>query len=52
MERRYPREFAAQRTAAGLEAITLGHTERITRACYGRVTDGRLIAVADVFSPP
>ena len=65
---------AAQRTAAGLEAITLGklrhsnisrmraagiaadvvaawhgHTERMTQAVYGRVTDDRLTAAADVF---
>jgi integrase len=69
------REFAAQRAAAGLEAITLGklrhsnisrmraagiaadvvaawhgHTERMTQAVYGRVTDDRLTAAADVFS--
>ena len=67
---------AAQRTAAGLEAITLGklrhctsrmraagiaadvvaawhgHTERMTQAVYGRVTDDRLTAAADVFSAP
>ena len=73
--REYSREFAAQRTAAGLEAITLGklrhsnisrmraagiaadvvaawhgHTERMTQAVYGRVTDDRLTAAADVFS--
>jgi integrase len=72
---RTTREFAAQRTAAGLEAITLGklrhsnisrmraagiaadvvaawhgHTERMTQAVYGRVTDDRLTAAADVFS--
>ncbi|MDT5149960.1 MAG: hypothetical protein QOI01_1693 [Mycobacterium sp.] len=71
----YSREFAAQRTAAGLEAITLGmlrhsnisrmraagitadvvaawhgHTERMTQAVYGRVTDDRLTAAADVYS--
>ncbi len=64
--RDYSREFAAQRGAAGLKAITLdklrhsnisrmraagiaadvaaawhGHTERMTQAVYGRVTDGR-----------
>ena len=73
--REYWREFAAQRAAAGLEAITLGklrhsniarmraagiaadmvaawhgHTERMTQAVYGRVTDDRLTAAADVFS--
>jgi integrase len=73
--REYSREFAAQRTAAGLEAITLGklrhsnisrmraagiaadvvaawhgHTERMTQAVYGRVTDDRPTAAADVFS--
>jgi integrase len=73
--REYSREFAAQRTAAGLEAMTLGklrhsnisrmraagiaadvvaawhgHTERMTQAVYGRVTDDRLTAAADVFS--
>ena len=73
--RDYSREFAAQRTAAGLEAITLGklrhsnisrmraagiaadvvaawhgHTERMTQAVFGRVTDDRLTAAADVFS--
>ena len=73
--REYSREFAAQRTAAGLEAITLGklrhsnisrmraagiaadvvaawhgHTERMTQAVYGRVTDDRLTVAADVFS--
>jgi integrase len=73
--RDYSREFAAQRTAAGLEAITLGklrhsnisrmrtagvaadvvaawhgHTERMTQAVYGRVTDDRLTAASAVFS--
>ena len=81
MERGYrcanTRAFAAQRTAAGLEAITLGklrhsnisrmraagiaadvvaawhgHTERMTQAVYGRVTDDRLTTAADVFSAP
>ena len=65
------RAFAAQRKAAGLEAITLrnirhsnisrmrapgvaadvvaawhGHTERMTQAVYGRVTDDRLTAAS------
>ena len=69
------REFAAQRKAAGLKAITLGklrhsnisrmraagiaadvvaawhgHTERMTQAVYGRVTDDRLTAASAVFS--
>lgn len=72
--REYSREFSAQRTAAGLKAITLGklrhsnisrmraagiaadvvaawhgHTERMTQAVYGRVTDDRLTAAAKVF---
>jgi hypothetical protein len=33
----YSREFAALRTAAGLE----GHSERMTQAVYGRGTDDR-----------
>ncbi len=73
--RDYSREFAAQRRAAGLKAITLGklrhsnisrmraagvaadvvaawhgHTERMTQAVYGRVTDDRLTAASAVFS--
>ena len=68
--RDYSREFAAQRAAAGLKAITLGklrhsnisrmraagiaawhgHTERMTQAVYGRVTDDRMIAASAVFS--
>lgn len=73
--REYSREFAAQRKAAGLKAITLGklrhsnisrmraagiaadvvaawhgHTERMTTAVYGRVTDDRLTAASAVFS--
>ena len=73
--RDYSREFAAQRSAAGLKAITLGklrhsnisrmraagiaadvvaawhgHTERMTQAVYGRVTDDRLTAASAVFS--
>ena len=73
--RDYSREFAAQRKAAGLKAITLGklrhsnisrmraagiaadvvaawhgHTERMTQAVYGRVTDDRLTAASAVFS--
>ncbi|WP_234797259.1 tyrosine-type recombinase/integrase [Mycobacteroides chelonae] len=73
--RDYSREFAAQRKAAGLKAITLGklrhsnisrmraagvtadviaawhgHTERMTQAVYGRVTDDRLTAAATIFS--
>lgn len=73
--REYSREFAAQRKAAGLKAITLsklrhsnisrmraagvaadvvaawhGHTERMTQAVYGRVTDDRITAAAAVFS--
>ena len=73
--REYSREFTAQRTAAGLKAITLGklrhsnisrmraagvaadvvaawhgHTERMTQAVYGRVTDDRITAAAQVFS--
>ncbi len=72
--RDYSREFAAQRAAAGLKAITLGelrhsnisrmrtadvaadvvaawhgHTERMTQAVYGRVTDERLTAAAGAF---
>jgi integrase len=72
--REYSREFAAQRKAAGLKAITLGklrhsnisrmraagiaadvvaawhgHTERMTQAVYGRVTDDRLTAASAVF---
>lgn len=75
--REYSREFTAQRTAAGLKAITLGklrhsnisrmraagigadvvaawhgHTERMTQAVYGRVTDDRLTAASAVFSAP
>jgi integrase len=74
--REYSREFAVQRKAAGLKAITLGklrhsnisrlraagvsadvvaawhgHTERMTQAVYGRVTDDRLTAASTVFSP-
>ncbi|KUI13237.1 recombinase XerD [Mycobacterium lehmannii] len=73
--REYSREFAAQRSAAGLKAITLGklrhsnisrmraagiaadvvaawhgHTERMTQAVYGRVTDDRLTAASAVLS--
>lgn len=73
--REYSREFAAERSAAGLKAITLGklrhsnisrmraagiaadvvaawhgHTERMTQAVYGRVTDDRLTAASAVFS--
>jgi integrase len=73
--RDYSREFAAQRKAAGVKAITLGklrhsniarmreagvaadvvaawhgHTERMTTAVYGRVTDHRLTAASAVFS--
>jgi integrase len=73
--REYSREYAAQRSAVGLPAITLaklrhsnisrmraagvpadvvaawhGHTERMTQAIYGRVTDDRLTAAAGVFS--
>jgi len=73
--RDYSREFAAQRKAAGLKAITLGklrhsnvsrmraagiaadvvaawhgHTERMTQAVYGRVTDDRLTAASALFS--
>jgi integrase len=69
--REYSREFAVQRKAAGLKAITLGklrhsnisrmraagiaadvvaawhgHTERMTQAVYGRVTDDRLTAAS------
>jgi integrase len=72
--RDYSREFATQRKAAGLKAITLGklrhsnisrmraagvaadvvaawhgHTERMTQAVYGRVTDDRLTAASAVF---
>ncbi|OBB72838.1 tyrosine-type recombinase/integrase [Mycobacterium sp. 852014-52144_SCH5372336] len=75
--RDYSREFAVQRKAAGLQAITLGklrhsnisrmraagvaadvvaawhgHTERMTQAVYGRVTDDRLTAASTVFSAP
>lgn len=75
--RDYSREFAVQRRAAGLKAITLGklrhsnisrmraagvaadvvaawhgHTERMTQAVYGRVTDQRLTAASAVFAPP
>ncbi|WP_326544678.1 site-specific integrase [Mycobacterium sp. 2-64] len=73
--REYSREFSAQRSAAGLKAITLGklrhsnisrmraagvaadvvaawhgHTERMTQAVYGRVTDDRLTAASAMFS--
>lgn len=73
--REYSREFAAQRKAAGLKAITLGklrhsnisrmraagiaadvvaawhgHTERMTQAVYGRVTDDRLSSAAEIFA--
>jgi integrase len=73
--RDYSRDFAAQRKAAGLKAITLGklrhsnisrmraagvtadvvaawhgHTERMTQAVYGRVTDDRLTAASAVLS--
>ncbi|HJT96464.1 MAG TPA: tyrosine-type recombinase/integrase [Mycobacterium sp.] len=75
--RDYSREFAVQRQAAGLKAITLGklrhsnisrmraagvaadvvaawhgHTERMTQAVYGRVTDQRLTAASAVFARP
>jgi integrase len=75
--REYSREFAAQRKASGLKAITLGklrhsnisrmraagiaadvvaawhgHTERMTQAVYGRVTDDRLTAASAVFATP
>ena len=36
--------------AADVVAAWHGHTERITQAVYGRVTDDRLTAAADVFS--
>ncbi|WP_234834722.1 tyrosine-type recombinase/integrase [Mycolicibacterium stellerae] len=73
--RDYSREFAVQRTAAGLKAISMGklrhsnisrmraagiaadvvaawhgHTQRMTQAVYGRVTDDRLTAASAVFS--
>lgn len=73
--RDYSREFAVQRKAAGLKAISMGklrhsnisrmraagiaadvvaawhgHTERMTQAVYGRVTDDRLTAASAVFS--
>ena len=69
--RDYSREFAVQRKAAGLKAISMGklrhsnisrmraagiaadvvaawhgHTERMTQAVYGRVTDDRLTAAS------
>jgi len=37
--------------AADVVAAWHGHTERMTQAVYGRVTDDRLTAAADVFSP-
>lgn len=40
--------------AAGVPADVVaawhGHTERMTQAVYGRVTDDRIIAAAEVFS--
>jgi hypothetical protein len=36
--------------AADVVAAWHGHTERMTQAVYGRVTDDRLTAAADVFS--
>jgi integrase len=75
--RDYSRAFAAERKAAGLDAIPLrnmrhsnisrmrahgvpadvvaawhGHTERMTQAVYGRVTDDRLVTAASAFSAP
>lgn len=36
--------------AADVVACWHGHTERMTQAVYGRVTDDRLTAAAEVFS--
>ena len=36
--------------AADVVAAWHGHTERMTQAVYGRVTDDRLTAAADIFS--
>jgi integrase len=36
--------------AADVVAAWRGHTERMTQAIYGAVTDGRLTAAAAVFS--
>lgn len=36
--------------AADVVAAWHGHTERMTQAMYGRVTDDRLNAAANVFS--
>ena len=44
---------AIRTRAAGIAADAVawhGHTERMTQAVYGRVTDDRLTAAADVFS--
>jgi hypothetical protein len=54
----HARQAAAQQhltmRAAGIAADVVaawhGHTERTTQAVYGRVTDDRLTAAADVFS--
>jgi integrase len=37
--------------AADVVAAWLGHTERMTQAVYGRVTDDRLRAASAVFAP-
>jgi hypothetical protein len=41
---------SAAARAADVVAAWHGHTERMTQAVYGRVTDSRLTAAADVFS--
>jgi integrase len=42
----------AAATAADVIAAWHGHTERMTQAVYGRVTDGRLTAAASAVSSP
>jgi integrase len=42
----------AQGVPADVVAAWHGHTERMTQAVYGRVTDDRLITAASVFSAP
>jgi hypothetical protein len=37
---------------ADVVAAWHGHTERMTMAVYGRVTDDRLTAASAVFTPP
>ena len=38
--------------AADVVAAWHGHTERMTQAVYGRVTDDRLTAASALFAPP